>query len=780
MTSLGKPLQVGWKVNSLASNMASLRYRAVLPIVALEGSEVRNRLFRSGLEANLDGLDVLVIVKSFTAEDLLLAELASARGIRLVLDLCDNIFIGSYAATSNTVSPAQAFLTMSEHASCIVATTEPLAEVIRAHVPQVPVHVVPDGIETPAVAREILQVLRHALSVEKAQRMQLLRQRARNVAQRVRVEGVQLIPSLVAYAARRGGRALARGIHQRVRRGAHPQHPAPAAPAGPERSGTAKILWFGNHGAEHARFGMLDILEFRRALEAVARDLEVELVVVSNDRAKYEKNIAPLAIPSRYVEWSQKAVDSWLGQAAVVIIPNTLDPFSICKSANRTVLALAHGVPVVATPTPALAALAPYIRTGDAETELREILAHPEDARSRARDGYREAASLYGMPAVRSQWLGLLKDLPAPPQRASTPPPWMAVVLHLVQDLDLALPIVRAAREAGVSCQAWCSAALVGKSPRVFATLRQEAIPFRILPDERALREFRFAEGTRVLLTVAETNLGPHRLPRTLTELAKQQGLFVATLQHGFENVGLTHDDPLQALDKVDIAAHRIYTWGPLQTLHPRIRPGVRERCVPVGCPKDVKVPAAELPGLLPAGARIVGVFENLHWHRYSDDYRRAFLANVTALSRAFPDVVFLVKPHHAGVWLTQRYDGEQPAGDNLVVADPQQPPWERYTASALLPHLAAVITTPSTVALDAARIGLPVAVVDGGLGLENYRPLTLLQGPDDWPAFVAQALGDGTRAPLARQSTAFVDSVLVPGDAARRIIDDLRAAAGA
>lgn len=776
MSVQDRPIQVGWKVASLATNVASVRYRAVLPVLALESTHVRCRIFSSGHESNLDGLDALVIVKSFGADDLRLAQRAAERGIPVVYDLCDNIFIGDYGAKGGGLTPAQMFLAICAHASCVVATTEPLAEVIRQHLPAVPVVVIPDGIETASVGKRIVKHLRDAAMRERAQQTRRLVQRIANAVRRVRTEGVQVIPALVGYVVRRMGGAAWRRLH-RGTHGRAAQPPAPAAPAG--RPATRSIVWFGNHGAEHARFGMLDILEYRTALEAIAAEQDVELVVISNHRQKYEQDIAPLAIRSRYVEWSAREVDQWLRQAALVIIPNTLDPFSICKSANRTVLALAHGVPVVATMTPALQPLADFIHGGDPLAAIRGILADPQGARANAVEGYRRAESLYGMKAIQLQWLRLLTGLPQGRGADTSAQPYLAVVLHLVQDLDLALPILREARAAGVSCEAWCSGTVVKKSPRVMAALAREQIPLKMLPEDEALKEFSFPPATRALLTVAETNLGPHRVPRLLAEAALRQGLFVATLQHGFENVGLTFDDTLHGLDTVDIAAQRIYTWGPLHTLHPRVKVAVRARCMPVGCPKEARVAPADLTGLVPPDRPVVGIFENLHWHRYSDDYREAFIANVLALAQAHPDVLFLLKPHHAGLWLTKRYEGDRPAGDNLLVADPQAPEWERHTASALLERMTAVITSPSTVALDAARLRLPVAVAAGELYLENYRPLTLLETQQDWLAFVAQALDEARRPALQEQSARFVDLVLVPGNAAKRIVEDLRATAG-
>lgn len=208
---------------------------------------------------------------------------------------------------------------------------------------------------------------------------------------------------------------------------------------------------------------------------------------------------------------------------------------------------------------------------------------------------------------------------------------------------------------------------------------------YRVLPDDLPTDSVVFPSDAKALLTVSETNLGPHRFTRKLSELALAKGLTVATMQHGFENVGLTYDDPVHPIDRVSIKAQRIYIWGGVETLHPRLDASVRERCIPVGCPKPSVVESVDIDHLLPKDQPVVGIFENLHWHRYDEQYRQAFLDAVRLLTEQFPQVTFLVKPHHAGIWLTKRYEGERPAASNLVIADPQMPDWEPYTASALL-----------------------------------------------------------------------------------------------
>jgi hypothetical protein len=170
----------------------------------------------------------------------------------------------------------------------------------------------------------------------------------------------------------------------------------------------------------------------------------------------------------------------------------------------------------------------------------------------------------------------------------------------------------------------------------------------------------------------------------------------------------------------------------------------------------------------------VVGVFEYLHWHRYDDDYRAFFIAGVQRLAEAFPEITFLVKPHHAGMWLTSRFSGTAPAAANLVIADPAAPPWESHTAPSLLGRMMAVITTPSTVALDAARRHLPTAVVAKSLVLSNYAPLPMIVGDEDWAVFVDSARAPATRGSFVQAAKDYVARVILPGDAPARILDNL------
>ena len=800
-----RQIKVGWCVASLSLDMASVRYRALLPLLALEAQGCICRLFTSRGPVNLESLDVLVVVKAFSVESLALVQRARALDIPVIIDLCDNVFVPGYGK-GPLGTHGEMFTRMAQLATAVVTTTEPLADVIKAHVPGVVVHVIPDGLASEAVSDEGSKLIEDAKAIEKSMAPSLWRNRLMKLSNEIKDSGgiytfkrllkiVKRFPKKQWQRVRkkrgRDGsiatvmaipRAFLRPLRKQVAR--FKKAPVVAVPAitpvisnasARDPSKTMYLLWFGNHGADYADFGMLDLLLIQNALEAIALEYPVELVVISNNAAKYERFIKPMAIASRYVEWSINVVDDWMAVSRVVLIPNSCDPFSVCKSANRTVHALTQGIPVVATATPALSPLAGSIMTGDFLQGLRRYLSSAENGRHDVALARMLIEQHFSSAVIGSLWRDALQSVIA--QRSGAADVHEAevlVVLHLVQDLDLALPIILELKQREIAVQVVCSHALLKASPRVMKTLSLHQINVRVVSATEPLASFRFGSRPRALLTVSETNLSPHRFSRALTEAAKVAGIMTATLQHGLENVGLTYSDKIHSIDRVNFAADRIYLWGGLDTLHADVSAATRAKCVAVGCSKVGRDESANLDALIAPEACVIGVFENLHWHRYSEEYRQFFLEGVTSLADQFPSVTFLIKPHHAGLWLTSRYKGDKPVASNLIIADPKQAEWERYTAGGLLGRMKAVITSPSTVALDAAARGLPVAVVKGDLDTDTYAPLYTIEQMANWSAFIECVLDESQAPKLKHLSERFVNRMVLEGDAAARLVDDL------
>lgn len=135
-------------------------------------------------------------------------------------------------------------------------------------------------------------------------------------------------------------------------------------------------------------------------------------------------------------------------------------------------------------------------------------------------------------------------------------------------------------------------------------------------------------------------------LPLT-TRWAKRQGVRTFTLQHGFENVGLTYSDNDFPIETVKFESDAIFVWGPLELLHKNVRNDTRGKCIPIGYPKPLGGGTSSvLDGLQ---RPFVAVFENLHWGRFSAAYRESFLNHLDTVARQMPDVRFVVKPHPAG-----------------------------------------------------------------------------------------------------------------------------------
>ena len=96
---------------------------------------------------------------------------------------------------------------------------------------------------------------------------------------------------------------------------------------------------------------------------------------------------------------------------------------------------------------------------------------------------------------------------------------------------------------------------------------------------------------------------------------------------------------------------------------------------------------------------------------------------------------------------------------------DPTDSAWEPHTAPALIAAVDRVLTTPSTVALDAARSGRPVAVLGYDLELPLYAPLPIVRRLEDLDGFLQ---ADGGEALLRNE--AFLKRTVLPGRADHRI----------
>lgn len=179
-----------------------------------------------------------------------------------------------------------------------------------------------------------------------------------------------------------------------------------------------KVIWFGNQGADYSKygmsyskFGMQSILFIEEELKKVYQTSPFQLLVVSKSESMYLKYIKPLSIPTAYCNWDPVSIFRYVEESKVCIIPNSLDEFSIYKSANRALLSLSMGTPVVATRIPSFEPLKNSIILDDWVSGIERYLNDPEKAARDVKRGKEIIQHEYTSRAIANCWLQCLNEV---------------------------------------------------------------------------------------------------------------------------------------------------------------------------------------------------------------------------------------------------------------------------------------------------------------------------------------------------------------------------------
>ena len=334
----------------------------------------------------------------------------------------------------------------------------------------------------------------------------------------------------------------------------------------------------------------------------------------------------------------------------------------------------------------------------------------------------------------------------------------IVVFIDLVQDIDVLLPLLLALRDKGfVGVRVLVSRWLAKESLRTAGLLEAHRIPFAYVRRHDVIEgRAPSVQGLAALFTAAESSHPAHAAGRSLAIRARAAGARTYVLQHGLECAGMFG---LEA-DAVLFASDTVFCWFPPDAIPGNLPDATRTKLVHVGRPDPPG-------GWRRTGARRfdLGVFENLHWERYGDADRSRFVEGLTAVARSRPNLRILLRPHPAGAWADQ-LSHELAQFGNITPVGASVARTSLAGSAEVLGEIERVITTPSTVALDAALAGLPTALaVPGGT---VYRPLRVLDSPRDWIEFSSGGLGD----PSALDQ--FRSRVLLAGDGAQPIVGRL------
>ncbi|WP_092948234.1 hypothetical protein [Roseateles sp. YR242] len=176
------------------------------------------------------------------------------------------------------------------------------------------------------------------------------------------------------------------------------------------RSEARQLMWFGNHGSAYAAGGMAELERIIPMLEAIAREQPLRLTVVSNSEQRYRELLGPARFQHRYRPWDRLHFLRLLGEQDLVLLPARLNAFTMAKSNNRMLLALAQGVPVMTDPLPDYLPWRDFCAIDD-WARLGQHVGDPRDLAQRASGAIPTIARDYSAPAIARQWRDTLQAL---------------------------------------------------------------------------------------------------------------------------------------------------------------------------------------------------------------------------------------------------------------------------------------------------------------------------------------------------------------------------------
>ncbi|RYG37488.1 MAG: hypothetical protein EON93_03535 [Burkholderiales bacterium] len=805
-------MKLGWYVQVRKLDVASVRFRCLHMAAALQGSGVESVILddAASMLAALPELDAVILVKRMDTSIIDIASAAKDNRKAVLMDFCDDVLAAEYRANARELNRA-VFRGVLPLLDAIVTTGPGMTARLREYGYSLPPVVeIPDVAETKQVVAETEAFARalHGPShsapapqpaVDTRETKEALSEGERVLAKVTQRRTIpqkifrairhplwtadrlhQVLTARISVPDRKGPalmaeRALRAGIGRTnsylrslfKRQGEAPEEMNAAAKPAKVRERKEKtdsrprIVWFGNHGAPHSTFGMLSLLPVAESLKIAYARQPFVLELVSNNREKFDGFITHLGVPCVYTPWTLEGVYQAIDRATLALLTSGDDSFCDVKSANRALQALGCGKPVVSPPSISLAPLANFVIQGDVGDGIVRYLEAPHLRETHVVSARNVIARDYSFAAVAKSYLAILdkairsaRRRPAI-ARVGAPTPRLLFLMDLAQDLAVVRPLLLEARAKGAEAMVLTTPRAGKKTPGLTDFLaREKIIPTMVTEEELGRGDARWLRAADIVVMAAESSLSAHRVAHALAGLARRHATPTVSLQHGLEVEGLTirsDSDPVRFNSDI------IFTWAAPDALPEWLDPDIRRRCMGLG--RSWKVPGFQQN----LGGSTIGVFENLHWDRYTREYRRAFVDDLLRVADQLKERTFVIHTHPAGLWF--RKHGPQALPDNMLVATP------KGEALQVLARSHCIITTPSTIALDAAQIGRPVAVTHYDLDtVDTYNPLQKLQGSDDWVRFITDPAN-----PMARDAQqTFLNRVCRPGDATDSILTEI------
>ena len=344
MSAPRSKLKIGWKPKAHDESIASVRYRCLLPMSGLNSSIFDSTIFDS---RDLSSFDVLIFSKLYDRSSQKEALAARSAGVKTILDLCDNHLYNPRGLEAYDTA-AENLKTMIGIVDYVVCSSAELANQLTCelNLKQRP-FIVGDPIETLPETKSFC-----------AKDLKFIE---------------QVPDDIEGWWAR-------------------------------EKT----LLWFGSHGSPNATSGMEDLLLISELLDRLRSSYKFKLIVASNSLEKFETVSSQLSIECAYVEWNFDSFKSVLESADCVIIPISRNDFNLCKTNNRLVMSLAHGVPVVADGIPSYMEFDRFTFLDKWDQGLRSVLDEDPKVSMLTQDGKKYVHRHYSLSESVKAWESVL------------------------------------------------------------------------------------------------------------------------------------------------------------------------------------------------------------------------------------------------------------------------------------------------------------------------------------------------------------------------------------
>lgn len=175
-----------------------------------------------------------------------------------------------------------------------------------------------------------------------------------------------------------------------------------------------RLVWFGNAGSAHEGFGLPDLERILPDLNRCSRRVRLSLTVLSNNKKLGQKILGGAEFPTEYREWHYKEFPEIFAGQDLCLIPITGNAFTDCKTANRIMLALAYGMPVVTDFIPSYEPFRPFAAEANWEKSVAGHARRPGRLLAAAAAGRHWLLRNRTPAQVCGQWVAALVKLLAP------------------------------------------------------------------------------------------------------------------------------------------------------------------------------------------------------------------------------------------------------------------------------------------------------------------------------------------------------------------------------